>query len=514
MILALLLAAAPHAGNDEVAWIEASLEPPGELLNAHFADVDLDGRDEIVLAVRTAEGSRELRIHRIFAQGVEPAPHRIVPVLDDAVAYGFADVRPEAGRELLFLAKGGAWSLSLAREGYRGNLARLVELDLLFDVANPARLPVWEYVFPRAGGDWILLPGETGYVVFGPSEAGYRRLASFPGLLAFSVDRNRHGRRSVTIGSGDLNAGKSASVLPERFLSDARTSSGEFLSLNRSYLAPALLDLDGDGFLDLLVHDFLRDKLSIFSGAGELGEAPDRVEYEPDYFPRGSVELEFVDLDGDGDPDLIVREKRDYDGLENAEVELLLLLNEGGRLLPEKPHQVLRFEAAELNVNLADVDGDGRPDLTVREFRMPSLLATASGLEFTLSYLVYRGQAGERPFERKPLLKQSETYDETTLEAVIKNRVWRMDFDGDGLADLVEVDLKGRITVRRTVRSRSFFGSGSWSLEATPWRRFETAGNIDELEVRDLNGDGLGDIVSRGERALTVLLSARKGGGK
>ena len=86
-----------------------------------------------------------------------------------------------------------------------------------------------------------------------------------------------------------------------------------------------------------------------------------------------------------------------------------------------------------------------------------------------------------------------------------------MDCDGDGLADLVEVDLDGRVGIRRLRRRSSFFGGTSWSLERAHWKRFETGGSIRSLDVRDLNGDGLGDVVSAGERRLTILLSLRPG---
>ena len=65
--------------------------------------------------------------------------------------------------------------------------------------------------------------------------------------------------------------------------------------------------------------------------------------------------------------------------------------------------------------------------------------------------------------------------------------------------------------MRRLLVSKSFFGGESWEIEATPWRRFPTTGNIEEVEVRDLNGDGLADVVSETGSALTILLSSRRG---
>jgi hypothetical protein len=514
----------------EVTYVEISLEPEGELLGSHFVDVDVDGREEVVLAVLSPAGSRELQLFRIGARGVSPEPYRVVPVLADAIAYGFADVRAEAGRELFFLTRGGAWSLSLEREGFRGNVARLAEMELVYDVSDPEDLQVWEYVLTGEGGDRVLLPGRNGYTVWGPGNGADGDATTYVPLVEIEPPaearersddrRGRQGRRDreeVTFGPGGMRLSRTtAAELPPPFIEEASGDTRVFLSSASTYRAPALLDVDGDGTLDLVT----LGGAGLAVRLGGVGAAPDRVEPLPDYLPPEDLVLEFVDLDGDGDPDLIARVQEEEEELGNTEKTLFLLLNDGARLLPREPDQVLRFEAAELRVEVADIDGDGRPDLGLRKFEMPSLLGTVTGVEFTLTYLLYTGTGGpggtggRRPVERKPTLKQERKFDETTIQDAIKNRVWRLDCDGDGLADLVEIDLEGRITIRRLVHSSSFFGGDSWSLEETPWQRFETFGNIDEVEVRDLNGDGLGDVVSEGYEALTILLSARRGGGR
>ena len=223
--------------------------------------------------------------------------------------------------------------------------------------------------------------------------------------------------------------------------------------------------------------------------------------------------LRFADLDGDGDQDILGRDEVDSDGFENGEISLHVLINDGRRLLPEKPHQILRFEAAEVRVHVTDVDGDGRPDLALRKFELPSFMDAVTGLEFTLTQMLFLGEKkGARPFERKPAMKQAQTFDENTLQEAIKNRVLEMDCDGDGIADLVEIDFKGRIAIRRLKLEDGFFSGPSWSLEETPWLRFDAYGDIGSIEVDDLNGDGLGDIVSKGEDTATILLSRRSGG--
>ncbi len=63
-------------------------------------------------------------------------------------------------------------------------------------------------------------------------------------------------------------------------------------------------------------------------------------------------------------------------------------------------------------------------------------------------------------------------------------------------------------------RTSSVFRGDSWSLDRTPWKRIEVQGNLESLTVLDLNGDGLGDIVSSGPRSLMVLMSDRGEGAR
>lgn len=539
MILALLLAAstlgpvaAARAQDSDVGYVDASVELQGELLDLAFVDLDEDGQVELCLALRTDAGERELHFHRIEGTSVPPRPYLVVPVLAETLAYGFADVRTEPGLELFFLTKGGAWSYSLEKDGYRDNIRRLVEVDLVYDVPDPEALPRWKYVFPAADGDRILLPGRDGFTIWAPEQAiatateagGYRSENDFSTHeVASTMPRRERQRRTrgerteVSMGSGGIQMRRDTQTLGGLLLPDVEKNSRDLLEAEYGYGAPALLDIDGDGHADLLVLEDQGLEIYLAAADGSLPTTPTRTEPLPDYLRTEdededdedrSISIRFFDLDGDGDQDILARDEVDPDGFENGQFSLHILLNDGQRLLPEKPQQVLRFEAAEIRVHVADVDGDGRPDLAIRKFELPSFLDAVTGLEFTLTHMLFLGEKkGRRPFERSPAFKQDQTFDETTLQEAIKNRELSMDCDGDGVADLVEIDFEGRIAIRRLKLEDGFFSGPSWSLEDSPWLRFDTFGNIESMEVRDLNQDGLGDIVSRGSETATILLS-------
>jgi hypothetical protein len=524
LALAPLIVAAPCAlpapDTNESYFVDASLPVEGRLLAAEFADLDLDGRDEVVLAVRLPGGVRELRVHDFGAQTLARTPRTVLRVPTDAIAWAVADVRADAGREIVYLTRGGAFALSPSTGALRGNVARLLEAPLLYDVPDPLALPVWEYVVRVGERDWLLLPERDGYALYGPSatpsesteqslpyEARVRFSSSFSlaSILGESERSSEESDREQARFDFDIDV---AGELPP-FIGPSSTTT--LASDGRSQSAPALVDIDGDGRRDLLVLGL--DRLDVHLGtAAGWSTTPSRTEALPAYLTRGgsAAALELVDADGDGRLDVLAVWDEDNDGFENVEWRVMLLLATKERLFPAEPNQVLRFEAANVSAEIGLVDGDARPDLVVRTFAAPGVVAATTGLTFEQTQLVYAGVRGG--FDRKPLLKQTRTFDENGVREVIANRTLRLDLSGDGLGDLVEVALDGTVSIKRLRKESSFFSGTTWRIDETAWKSYATRGSVVSLEVRDLNGDGLGDIVSRAENGLTLLLSKRGGG--
>jgi len=506
------LAAAPA---NDANFVDASLVFDGELLGFEFVDVDARGGRELLVTLLGADGRRRLQVHAANARGFDARPLHTVEMLEDVIAFGVADVRAEAGRELVLLTRSGAYSYSLTKDGYRGNVARLVDAPLLFDVPDPRELPYWPYVLYAPGGDRVLLPERDGFAIFGPragatpdGEAAYTRASRFerlddalPDVSGGAATRER-GEGSVSITFGD-----DGPLLRDLERSDA------LLRASKGYAAPALADVDGDGTLDLVRLE--AQGLAVHLGrAGRWAAEPDRREAFPDYLQVNdedeALRLRLADLDGDGRPDLLGTIERESGGFEDSDVRVLLLLNDGRRMLPDAPSQVLRFSAGSLSIDVVDANADGRPDLALRTFHLPSLVETVTGLEFRLTYLLFLGEkARGRVVERKPVLRQTRTFDENGVTEVIKAREFALDLSGDGRPDLVEVDLSGNITIRRLELESGFFSGDTWEFEETPWKAFEVRGDVRGLVVEDLNGDGLGDIASRGEDGVTLLMSRR-----
>lgn len=525
-------------GASEVSYVDASLDLRGELLDWRFVDVDLDGRMELCLALRNRAGARELHLHRTSEVRIESEPYQKIHVLDDVLAYGFADVRAEQGRELLLLTRTGVFSYSTELSGYRGNARRLIESELIYDVPDPRGLPYWDYVLPGAGGDLVLVPVRAGLEVYGPppgaAEGDAERsagAAAYDRITRVALNERSFRRRDdASSRSADRRASRNPDNISVRvdidrdfgpFYPGALPGAGSapsqiLVSSGRSIPAPALLDVNGDGRLDLIV--WQHPELSIHLHDGRAyPDKPSRVERLPDYLQREEFDLSLtlVDLNGDGVEDLLAQLEQEDDGFENKEITLFLLVNDGERFFPAQPQQLMRFEAGLVIPEVADVDEDGLPDLFLREFLMPDLIGTVTGLEFKLVNLLYLSEPkGNRLVERSPSLKQERSYDENTVIDAIASRDVSFDCNGDGIPDMVEVDVQGNIAIRRLLLDEGFFGGDTWKLEESPWKRFEVRGSIASLSVSDLNGDGLGDIVSQTDEMLRVLLSSGRAGGR
>jgi len=496
-------------------YVDTSLDFDGELLSWTLQDVEADDRRELIVALCREQGERELRVYRVTDEGVDLVPRHTIPILADIVAWSCADVRAEAGRELIFLTGSGAWSYSLTHSGYRDNVRALAKSELVYDISDPSSLPYYDYVVPGAERDTVLLPGRSGFSLWGPSEApdagqDYARLSQVDVEASTDSAPMSGDRRSRSEREGE---GEASFELEQAtpFLVDDLERESALLSNARHYRAPALVDVDGNGGLDLVVCG--KEDLALYLDQdGRIPSEPTRIEALPESLQGEDVALQLVDLDADGDLDLLAHIKDDQDDLKNGRHQLLLYSNDGARIVSEKPDQVLRFEAAVMVVGVADIDGNGLPDLALRKLELPSFLSAVGGLNFKFSHLVYLG--GAQGFERKPVLKEETIFDEESIVDVIANRELTMDCDGDGIADLVELDVRGHVTIRRLHRKKSFFGGVTWSLEAGPWKRFDAGGSIESLAVEDANGDGLGDVFSASTDRLTILISRRAEGGR
>ena len=518
--------------SDQVSFQDLSVEVDGQLIDTRMIQVTGDERLELVLVTRSeASGQREILIYtqnpnRASTDDYGSSPWRKISVFDDVIAYSFANVRDDPGQELLYFTRSGIYALSPAIESMRGNVRKLITLDMVFEVPDKGQLPFWKYVL-RGDLDSVLVPGAATFSVWGAKGDGsgeYEQQAEFSefahaGSQLDGGEDSEEGAASLTLG-GDGATLRRHSALDKVLVESGAAAGSSMLSYEREYSAPALADVNADGLVDVVILG--RTRLGVYLANAEgIPARPSRVEDLPEFmltkgvFPTGA-RCELIDFDDDGDADLIFRNSQDGEGsglTENVEV-LMFLRNDGEVLIPKRPDQLMKFESLSLKARLADVDADGVTDLVIRKFELPSLLDAVTSLEFTQTILFFpgTGKTSGRIFKRQARMKSERVFDADTLNNAISQRILSLDFSGDGLADLAEVDIDGRVQLRRIQHDSGFFSGESWELESNVWKRFKNRGTIGSLIVEDFNHDGLGDLLSsRGDGVLLLLSKRRKG---
>jgi hypothetical protein len=236
----------------------------------------------------------------------------------------------------------------------------------------------------------------------------------------------------------------------------------------------AASDVNGDGLLDLVIDSWGENRLTWLAGDGKGGFAAPGVPIEAGR--KSYRNLRVADLDGDGRKDIVVP------NLAERGVTILTGDGRGGFRGAERPP--IPAGPAPFSVAVADVDGDGKPDILVENYS--GQITDASG--DALTFLLGDGRGG---FRLGPKIAAGRA----------PGNVEAGDINGDGIADAIMVNAGTRdLTV-------SFGGPGGLSQARTV--TIPGAGHSWRLLVADLDGNGRCDAVtaSAEDHTVTVFLA-------
>ncbi len=426
--------------------------------DAVLADVDGDGGRDLVLATGEcddAEGPppvRRLRVHlrRAGTPAFAARPDRQLDLVADVVAWAVADVQPAPGSELVLLSASRAVAVWWEADADEPRYAALCPTRLLWQPADRDRAFAWQAGVRDVDGDGLddlLLPEPDGYRVAlqrrGPDGVSFESTVLRPPPAPLEEEERTAARFAAR---GD--------ELRPSFVPD-RGQLRFLVEVHDRVPAPRLVDWDGDGDLDLVALSgrrllvWLQDGGAFDAGAPRVLELPDRRArlLNPSY----SVQL--ADLDGDDRADVLLASSR-TDG-DDVTSTLEVYLQAAGDGFLERAADKLRLQGFVDLPELADVDGDGRPDLAVGSLRPDLIGQLASGGSSTvdMQLSVFRGlfEPGEGRFQRPVALAHK-----LRLPGDFGGEGWDVvysffrDVDGDGRRDLLLRTEADRVVVRST----------------------------------------------------------------
>ncbi|MCA9619724.1 MAG: VCBS repeat-containing protein [Myxococcales bacterium] len=187
-----------------------------------------------------------------------------------------------------------------------------------------------------------------------------------------------------------------------------------------------------------------------------------------------SSEVQFIDVDDDGDPDMFIGNENPFDPTSGGQNRLLI--NDGlcsGQFIDETDTRMPAFIDQTQGFRVADLDGDGDQDAVV----------VGAGENYLLrNQLVETGQA---VFVRELTILPASANQSSTRGAILA------DVNGDGLLDLVAGNSRNEV-------NQIFLGDGTGAFTHAPGALPPDAATNTDVDAADLDGDGDLDLFFTG----------------
>ena len=487
MLLALLVAAAAP-GRFRIEPLEVA----GDVFAVVPADLDGDGRKDLLAAFTTGVPPYQKRFLAVFwnREGVfAPRPDLVLPVADDEIcAFDVGAVEGGRGDSLLFLTPRGVSAVSFPGR-VAGPQRTLVEQPTLFHQPIPGELPRVHLVHDIAGrgSHDLLVPGLGLLWIWKRGPAGYAKAAQVE--VDMDAGMRGGGRRSAR-GSGSIPPIGVTYGFPALHLAD--TDGDGLLDILATQEDRVAIYRQGPGMTFHPQPDYTRD-------FGVRSQEEHREK-------QSNASVLVADLDGDGIADLVVR-KQVFEGIASATSSSFVFFGKKGGGYAREPSQVLKSEGVgPLEVQLLDVTGDGHPDLIVpsMSFGVLAFVRVLTTKTVKVVFQVFPFLPKERRFADEPLAERELKFrlslsGDADLQAVD----FSGDYDGDKKPDLAFATGVEELSI--------FLSRGATAVVAEEASEAVVVRAMGVLEPVDLDGKGRSDLLlhypsTKGHRGEIVVL--------
>ena len=478
-----LLAAAAAAPRFSVQ----SLAVEGEVASVVAADLDGDGRKDLVAVYKTGLPPYQRRSFAIFwnRSGIfAPRPDLTLAVDEaEACAYDVGAVGSGPAEDLLVITPHGVLAKSFPKRAAAAP-RKLVEHPTLFHQPINGELPRVRLFRDVAG------PNSREILV--------------PSLGSLAIFRR----------NGNDRYEKSAELEVDMEVSGG-TRRSEGIEVRYGFPALHVIDADGDGLRDIFAAQ--EDRIAIYrqGPAFTFHPQPDysrdfSVRTAADHRERGTSATALVaDIDGDGLADLIIR-KQVFEGVTSARSTNYVFFGRKDGFARD-PDQVLESEGVTLfQTQLVDLTADGHPDLVVpyTSFGVFALIRMLTAKTAKVDFQIFPFEPRTRKFAADPVSDRNLKFriplaGDSDLQAVNLTA----DVTGDGRPDLIFGSDEEQLDVYPALDGGEFASSPAETVEV------RAAGMLDAV---DLDGKGRSDLIlyypkTRGHRGEIVVL-VNKGG--
>jgi FG-GAP-like repeat len=481
--LALLFLLFQLAPGDPGPFEVVDFGPRGRITRTEFADLDGDGRMEILLFT-----GHRIRIFAATAEGgYDPAAPIEAEVPTDALFFDLGSLDTADPRQRIFaVTPAGVVEVAFAEKTFAATRKLILPARSLVAAAEEDALSRLDF-FRDLDGDGlpdIVLPVAAGFALhYQRREEAGGGFSETPELLIPTVLH-----ASITYDGSRLLGGYVGKVGAPAFL---------------------VRDFTGDGKDDFAVDD---GRTLAIHPAGEDGRFSEKPKETVDLTvlagPDGQIpRFKLADVNGDGLPDFLITRRKE--GL--TDIHLF------GQALTKPPVRI-KLPGWSFSPHLADLNGDGRLDLavpTTPEVGVSTAMSVMMTGAMTVTNQIFLNTGDlETPFAKEPdvareIRVRMKLYVDLTGSIQSAHSVLvdlQGDFNGDGRKDLVYRSGGDEIQIFAGQEEGVFASDASRTVEIPESGEFEDQRSV----VKDLNADGRMDLaiicLSRDRLSDSLLL--------